>query len=473
MGFCTSGIDQKLENSKIVIYVKEDHPLVKLANTIDWERLTGLVLPDLKNSTTKLKWWFGRKLCLRTHLGVYLLQQLLNATDRGIEQHIKFNAAYQMFCGKTIVKNWHCPDHTKIEEFRSRLSPATQCFLANEIARLAAKKRFAKPEHIDIDSTIQEPNMQYPSISNMLIKITGMARGVQKLLMEKCDLSQLTDTMKHIDMRQTKALARTYFFIKRKKSNAHQEKKNQALKTLWCAVSESGNEALKYIHRLLEPIIFETLNAREQELVTQFASKVPIYLSETFEHNFESAVQKTKIFSMHRNEVDIFNKQKENKAHEFGRQFQIGRIEGNFVWSIPNHSIRMHDPESLKPMIRGHLNTFQQPIESAGADKGYYRKDNEQFLLDLKVKEVALQKINRKYNDPPNNPLSPERLEELVNRRSGIEGIIGHLKRRWQMGRSRMKSDRTTESSGYCAMLGFNLSQLMRNLNGEVVKKAA
>jgi transposase, IS5 family len=473
MGFCISGIDQKLESSKIVIYVKEDHPLVKLANTINWERLTELILPDLKNSTVKLKWWFGRKLCLRSHLGVYLLQQLLNATDRGIEQHIKFNAAYQMFCGKTIVKNWRCPDHTKIEEFRSRLSPATQCFLANEIAHIATKKRFAKPQHIDIDSTIQEPDMQYPSISNMLIKITGMGRRVQKLLMEKCDLSQLTGSMKHIDMKHIKSLARTYFFIKRKKSDANKEKKDIALKALWCAVSEAGNEALKYAHRLLEPIIFETLNSREQELITQFTSKVPTYLSETFEHNFESAVQKTKIFSMHRNEVDIFNKQKENKAHEVGRQFQIGRMEGNFVWSVPNHSIRMHDPESLKPMIRCHLNTFQQPIESAGADKGYYSKDNEQFLLDLKIPEVALQKINRKYNDPPDNPLSPERLEELVNRRSGIEGIIGHLKRRWQMGRSRMKSDRTTESSGYCAMLGFNLSQLMRNLNGEVVKKAA
>ena len=29
-----------------------------------------------------------------------------------------------------------------------------------------------------------------------------------------------------------------------------------------------------------------------------------------------------------------------------------------------------HDPESLKPMIRTHLNTFQQPIASVGADKG-------------------------------------------------------------------------------------------------------
>lgn len=473
MGFCTSGIDQKLGNSKIVIYVKEDHPVVKLANTIDWQQLIEIVLPDLRNSTAKLKWWIGRKLCLRTHLGVYLLQQLLNATDRGIEQHIKFNAVYQMFCGKTIVKNWHCPDHTKIEEFRSRLSPATHCFLANEIARVAAKKRFANPAHIDIDSTIQEPDIQYPSISNMLIKISGMARAVQKLIVEKCDISTLDDKLLHVDMKKIKGLARTYFFIKRKKSIKNKEKKDIAMKELWRTVSHTGWSLLQHTHRLLEPFIFESLNKHQQTLVTQFISKAPTYFSETFEHNFETAVKTSKIFSMHRNEVDIFNKQKENKTCEFGRQFQIGRIEGNFVFSTPNYSVRMPDAEALKPMIRTHLNTFQQLIESAGADKGYYSKDNERFLLNLKVPEVALQKINRKYNDPPDNPLPPERLEQLVNRRSGIEGIIGHLKRRWQMGRSRMKSDRTTESSGYCAMLGFNLSQLIRNLNGEVVKDAA
>ena len=65
---------------------------------------------------------------------------------------------------------------------------------------------------------------------------------------------------------------------------------------------------------------------------------------------------------MHRNDVDAFNKQKEHKHCEFGRQFQIGRIEGNFVFSTPNYSIRMPDAESLKPMVRTHLNTFHQPI---------------------------------------------------------------------------------------------------------------
>jgi transposase, IS5 family len=37
------------------------------------------------------------------------------------------------------------------------------------------------------------------------------------------------------------------------------------------------------------------------------------------------------------------------------------------------------------------------------------------------------------------------------------------------MGRSRMKSDKTTEASGYASMIGFNLRQMMRYLTEEVV----
>lgn len=163
MSICISGLHNKIDkNETISIRVLSLHPLIKLSNSIDWTALHDLVLPDLKKSTSKLKWWLGRKLKIRIHLAVFLLQQLLDETDRGIEKAITYNALYQVFCGKTIVKNWDCPDHTKIEEFRSRLTPATQCALSNAIAKVAVKFQFAKPEHIDIDPTVQEPDMQYP-----------------------------------------------------------------------------------------------------------------------------------------------------------------------------------------------------------------------------------------------------------------------------------------------------------------------
>ncbi|STX81524.1 transposase IS4 [Legionella busanensis] len=59
----------------------------------------------------------------------------------------------------------------------------------------------------------------------------------------------------------------------------------------------------------------------------------------------------------------------------------------------------------------------------------------------------------------------------LHNRRAGIEALISHAKSGGQLGRSRMKSDNTTLSAGYTAILGFNLRQLTRYLAGEVRPK--
>jgi IS5 family transposase len=52
-----------------------------------------------------------------------------------------------------------------------------------------------------------------------------------------------------------------------------------------------------------------------------------------------------------------------------------------------------------------------------------------------------------------------------------IEALISHVKHGGQLGRSRMKSDNTTLSGGYAAVLGFNLRQLTRYVIGEVRPK--
>lgn len=75
--------------------------------------------------------------------------------------------------------------------------------------------------------------------------------------------------------------------------------------------------------------------------------------------------------------VECFNKNKHHKSLEFGRQFQIGRVGGNFVYSIPNNSIRMPDAANLKNMVVQHIELFQTHIESLVTDKGYYSEENE------------------------------------------------------------------------------------------------
>ena len=193
--------------------------------------------------------------------------------------------------------------------------------------------------------------------------------------------------------------------------------------------------------------------------------KAPRYLSQLFEHCFDKASAHAQVYSFHRDAISCFNKNKHDKGIEFGRQFQIGRIGGNFLYSMPNDDLRMPDARSLKGMLIEHIHLFQTPIESIATDKGYYSKDNEQLALDFKIKKIGIQRPNPTLRNAPNIDYE----QTLENRRAGIEPLIGHLKRGWQMGRSRMKSDKTTESSGYCAILGFNLRQMVRYLTGEAV----
>ena len=57
-----------------------------------------------------------------------------------------------------------------------------------------------------------------------------------------------------------------------------------------------------------------------------------------------------------------------------------------------------------------------------------------------------------------------------MNRRSGIEPLIGHAKHGGQLGQSRMTQDETTLAAGYGAVGGFNLRQLVRHLLGKEIK---
>lgn len=114
MSICSSGLSSPGPLQPVTIAVAPTHPLIQLAQVIPWQALAQLVLPDLQHTTAKRKWWIGRKLQLRIHLGAFLLQWLYNLSDRRVEWGIKDNAAYQLFCGWGVVDQWHCPDHTKM-----------------------------------------------------------------------------------------------------------------------------------------------------------------------------------------------------------------------------------------------------------------------------------------------------------------------------------------------------------------------
>ena len=176
---------------------------------------------------------------------------------------------------------------------------------------------------------------------------------------------------------------------------------------------------------------------------------------------------KDRLYSLHAKEVGCFNKLKPGKKWQFGRAFQLARIKGNFMFVGECSDVRMDDKRSVIPMISEHQLLFgKDQLESASWDKGYYKGANKVFLENLEsLKSFALQKPGQAIE-----AISQEKREaylHLVDRRSGVEPCIGHVKNGGQLKRSRMKSDKTTLAAGYGAVTGYNLRMLIRHQLGK------
>lgn len=109
MSLAQDGINSKIKTHVTAIKVDEEHPLILLANALPWDGLWELVCIDLKATTVQGLWREGRKLFVRSHLGLLILQARTKKTDRDIVNEVQDNAVYQAFCGSTVIKNWKCP----------------------------------------------------------------------------------------------------------------------------------------------------------------------------------------------------------------------------------------------------------------------------------------------------------------------------------------------------------------------------
>jgi IS5 family transposase len=444
-------LDVKLTDTAVTVSVSAAEPFVALANALDWCHIARLAIPDLKR-TTKGCWYLGRRLSLRSHLAVMILQALLKETDRGMERRIQHTPVLQVFCGKSVLPNWRCPDHTKIEELRNRLSPETHRAIGAYVLRVAHGFGFADPSWMDVDSTVQEANISYPADSLLMKKLCEKADHVLRFLKQK--KTYVPKTL-HIDIQRIRKAAHRYFFLAK------------------TAAIEQRRSLFADYHRLvkreLRPVIklYQSLSERRRQALPwhirrtleQVRTDGWRYLLDVGHFVRTHTLKPGKRLAFHLEALACIKKGKIGKPHEFGRVFQLGRIGGNFLMAFPCTDVRMQDQQSLLPAIHEHRTLFgEHRLKQVGTDKGYYSASNIKAIEALAINADGVQRPATIKQRPP-----PETIEALKRRRAGIEPLIQHAKS-FGLGRSRMKSDATALASGYRAVMGFNLHQLMRHM---------
>jgi hypothetical protein len=350
-----------------------------------------------------------------------------------------------------------------VEGFRSRLSPETQRQIANVVAVWATELGFANPSAMDIDSTVQEANIAYPSDAHLMVKMVLLVNKVWTYM--KQNMAFFTDFLSEVDVKAVKAKARAYLFRDRQDA----EQAQIMLQALWHEAFAQIGHVRKYFDVLLDYAI-----RRMPWNIRRALNQVNAHCSNLFLHvaSFmcRRVVVPDKALSFHVQAVRCFNKGKAAHRLEFGRAFQLGRIGGNFLVVGACTSIRMEDKASVRPMIEAHQGLFGQGVlQSFGTDKGYYSQANHNYLRAVAgLEELGLQQPGLDLGRLAES--EAETHTRLADRRAGIEPLIGHAKQGGQLGQSRMKTDDTTLAAGYGAIGGFNLRQLIRHLLGKDIK---
>lgn len=457
MSISETGLDSKLSSISFQFSVSSSHPYIRLANALPWREAFVIVKADLQK-TKKGSWWVGRQLHIRVHLAVYILQCLLKATDRGIEQMINDSPVFQVFCGRSLISDWRCPDHTKMEEFRSRLSTETKKNLGDMILKVAVNLGLADPSWMDVDSTVQEANMAYPSDANLLKKLALKVSKVISYLKDKSKSYLPADLS--IDIKGICKKAQDYFFLSK---NTDIEKKRAIFNDYFHFVKHQLKDAIGFI---------EKMNPQQRvHLPWNIAAACKFIKADAWQYLLDVAhftrnhsVRKTKRLCFHLMAAVCISKGKLDKKHEFGRQVQIGRIGGNFLIPLSTE-IKMEDKKSLVPMVENHIQVFGQDVlKEVGTDKGYHSSKQIKDVSAMGINTDGVQRPANIKKKPPKDITDP-----LRDRRAGIEPLIGHLKS-FGLRKSKMKSDAATHASVYSCTMGFNLHQIVRNLKTQNLK---
>ena len=261
---------------------------------------------------------------------------------------------------------------------------------------MGVKLKSGDPSKLDQDSTVQEAGITYPSDARLLVKMGGLCAKVYNFLLDQ----HPEDGLERIDFKKIKVAARSYFFGLKSSIEEKKEKFKSLFYTTFI-------ESCKAIQLSLATRQVEMLPWNVKRAWLQIQHHAKKYFEDVENYIFTGSMIKGKAMSFHLKEVACFNKMKEGKDLQFGRQFQLGRIGGNFMIVTPCTSIRMEDKHSIVPMIELQEQMFgASTLHSFGTDKGYYSNVNQKYLtVEKSIPIVHLQKPEMDLTSLPETEL--------------------------------------------------------------------
>jgi len=396
------------------------HPLVRLAEQIDWgflDRRFGSVCSEGPGHPP---------LPSRLVAGLFILKHAHNLSDEALCARWIENPYYQYFCGEQAFQHELRFDRSSLTRWRQRLGEEQLVALIQESLAVAHKTGALATkdlERVVVDTTVQPKAIAHPTD----------ARLMHRALIKLVDLARKND----VDLRQSyvRVAKRAAIMIGRY-THAHQFKR--------------ARRELRFLRTRLGRVIRDIRRkiAGNAALEERFGTLLALASRVRAQDQNQRG---PKVYALHAPEAECIGKGKARAPYEFGCKVSLVTPAtqprgGQFVL----HAKALHgnpfDGHTLAPVIADMIRQNGVEPQRIHADKGYRGHAYPRFRVWItgQVRRVTAA------------------LKREMKRRAAIEPIIGHVKAEHRMDRNYLKGRAGDRINAVLAAAGFNFSLLLR-----------
>jgi IS5 family transposase len=388
-------------------------PLLLLAKAIPWREFDEAFISEYTQG-------IGRpSIPIRVMVGLLILKQLENLSDERVVLAWKQNPYYQAFCG---IKNFQntLPCHaTELVHFRKRIGTAG----VEKIFAMSVRLQGAAIEEavVNVDSTVQEKAITYPTDGKLAIKIINRLNKLAK----ESGIAQRRTFVKEVKQRR---ISLRFF--------RHVKKRGKAVK------------AIKRLRTIAGILLRELQRKLRPEILQQQTENFTLYEKVLAQKKND----KDKIYSLHEPQVYCVAKGKDHKPYEYGAKASlVTTAKGNIILSAVSHAKNIVDGHTLDEVLAKAQALRNTSIQEAVCDRGY-RGRKAVNGVKIVLPQAPKQKDTRYERD---------KQRAKCRRRAAIEPIIGHLKSSFRLAKNYLKGVVGDEINLLMAACAWNLRKWM------------